>query len=94
MMDVESTGRSRKRAAGVIAALVVLSAAGAVDACPRCETGIEARQAAWGDQPGTWLLVAVAPFAVMLALGAATYRIGHPGRRPRRDHLPKETGAS
>ena len=93
-MGVESTRRGHKRAAGVIAAIVVLSAAGPVHACPRCEVGIEARQAAWEDQPGTWLLVAVAPFAVMLALGAATYCIGHPGRRPRRDHLPKETGAS
>lgn len=92
-MGARSADPSGKRAAVAFTVLVALSAAGSAHACPRCETAVEARQAVWEDQPGRWLLVAVAPFAAMLALGAATYRIGRPGRPRGRDNLPEETGA-
>jgi hypothetical protein len=81
--------RSLVRPAPVVlsaAGLVLATLAPAASACPFCDRGAagrnEVRETVFG--PDFWpnLLVAAAPFAVLLAVAAAVH-FGPPGRPPR-----------
>lgn len=69
-----------------LAALLPRAAA----ACPSCAAAVATRESVIDDDPARWLLIAVAPFAVMFLLAASAYRIGSPARAPRGGAGPRD----